>query len=73
MAMPPGLFGLHVVLGQYNARRGIWIEQPSADFTCVCGYSVAAHGAGPVGVFTATVPARHESECEMRGVGGEKG
>ena len=61
--MPAGLYGLHVVLGQFNAKRGVWLEHPSADFTCVCGYTSAAHGAGPVALFCAEEPARHRKEC----------
>lgn len=66
MSIPAGLYGLHVALGQFNAKRGVWVEHPHADFTCRCGYASAAVGAGPVASFVAEEPGRHYLECKLR-------
>lgn len=56
--MPAGLWGLHV-------RFGDRFTEPSADFTCRCGFSDAAAGAAAVARFAAEVAAEHKRSCRF--------
>lgn len=59
-----GLFGLHVRLGRFDQRHGVWVEHPSARFTCRCGY-MAGERSSPdrVRVFVEEVAAAHRAVC----------
>lgn len=66
MAMPDGMFGLTVRLGRYNARQSVWIEHPTASYTCRCGYE-AHERTSPrrVELFVEEVPAAHRDVCPL--------
>jgi hypothetical protein len=54
-------FGLHVDLGDWHTKRGIWLAFPAARFTCRWGCVLEA--SGPVDVANLT---EHLSEDHAR-------
>lgn len=57
--IPAGMFGLHV-------RFGDRFTEPTADFTCRCGYSSSAQGVAAVIRFVETAAAAHRQKCPLR-------
>ena len=64
-AWPPAaaLFGLHVDLGDYHTKRAVWLQLPTAAFTCRWGCEHTAVGAADVADLTQTIAATHARTC----------
>lgn len=62
---PPALhlFGLHVDLGDFHTKRGVWLRLPVATFTCHRGCELVAVGAADVTHLTQTIDATHARTC----------
>lgn len=62
---PPALeyFGLHVDLGDYHTKRGVWLHFPAARFTCRWGCESTASGPADVAQFTQAITADHARDC----------
>ncbi|WP_329338548.1 hypothetical protein OG866_26980 [Streptomyces sp. NBC_00663] len=56
-------FGLHVDLGDFHTKRGIWLAYPTARFTCRWGCELDAVGPVDVANLTEHLTAHHARIC----------
>lgn len=61
---PAELPGLYVDLGAWNHKARTWIQLPSADYRCGCGYQASASG-DAVPHFVATARTHHKTVCPI--------
>lgn len=57
------VFGLWVDLGDYHAKRGVWLHFPAARLLCPHGCVHEAFGPDDVADFTARITTDHARTC----------